>query len=99
MSSDMGREDFKGWGGFDKLVDRYESRFTIEILLPSDIEHLKSATDREKANTHAHPGMRDQKAQELRWRCLDTLLSEDDEMDEKRERYRRYFEFIKMKLF
>jgi hypothetical protein len=99
MSSDMGREDFTGWGGFDKLVDMYESRFTIEILLPSDIEHLKRATDREKANTHARPKMRDQKAQELRWRCLDTLLREDDEMDEERERYRRYFEFIKMKLF
>ena len=99
MSSAMGKEDFKGWGGFDKLVDIYESKFTIEILLPSDIEHLKSATDRDKANAHAHPKMRDQKSQELRWRSLDTLLKEEDGMDEERGRYRRYFEFIKMKLF
>lgn len=74
-------------------------KFTIEILLPSDIEHLKSATDRDKANAHAHPQMRDQKSQELRWRSLDTLLKEEDGMDEERERYQRYFEFIKMKLF
>ena len=43
--------------------------------------------------------MRDQKLQELRWRLLDTLLEEEDEMDEERGRYQRYFEFIKMKLF
>ena len=43
MSSAMGKEDLKGWGGFDKLVDMYENKFTVEILLPSDIEHLKSA--------------------------------------------------------
>ena len=98
MSTAMGK-DLKGWGGFDELVDKYEKKFTIEILLPSDIEHLKSATDRDKANAHAHPQMRDQKSQELRWRSLDTLLKEEDGMDEERERYQRYFEFIKMKLF
>jgi len=98
MSSAMGKEDFKEWGGFDQLVDTYTSKFTIEILLPSDIERLKSATDRDKANAHAHPKMRDRKSQELRWRSLDSLLKEDPEMDEERARYQRYFEFIKMKL-
>jgi hypothetical protein len=99
MSSAMGKEDFREWGGFNQLVDVYENKFIIEILLPSDIQHLKSATDREKANTHAHPNMRDPKSQELRWRSLDALLEEEDGMDEERGRYRRYFEFIKMNLF
>lgn len=99
MSSAMGKEDFKGWGGFDQLVDTYTRKFVIEILLPSDIEHLKSATDRDKANAYAHPKIRDLKAQELRWRSLDSLLKEDPEMDEERARYKRYFEFVKMKLF
>ena len=45
MSRAMGKEDFKGWGGIDKPVDMYESKFKIEILLPTDIEHLKSASD------------------------------------------------------
>ena len=59
MSSRLGKRDFKGWGNLETLVNEYEAKKTIEILLPRDIENLKTAKDRTTAYKFAHPDVND----------------------------------------
>ena len=50
----------------------------------------------ENDNAHAHPNMRDQKSQELRWRSLNTLLKEEDGMHEEHRKYSfgQFFSYV-----
>ena len=86
------------WGSFQTLVNEYEAKKTIEILLPSDIDNLKIAKDRTTANKFAHPDVKDEETTELLWKALDEGLEEAGE-EETRHEYRRYYDFIKMYLF
>jgi len=90
----MNEEDVKAWPSFEVLVNECSDNNTIDILTPSDLDHLRKATDRATANSHAHPDLKDKKAAELRWKALDARLEEDG-MIEERERYKRYYEFAK----
>jgi hypothetical protein len=98
MSSRLGKRDYKGWASFEALVNEYEAKKTIEILLPSDIENLKTAKDRTIANKFAHPDVNDEVTTELLWKVLDEGLEEAGE-EEMRQEYRRYYDFVKKYLF
>lgn len=94
MSTIMNVEDVKAWSSFEMLVDEYSGNNTVDILTSRDLDHLKKATDRATANSHAHPDLKDKRAAELRWKALDARLEEDG-MVEERERYKRYYEFAR----
>jgi hypothetical protein len=94
MSTSMNVEDVKAWSSFEKLVDAYSGNNTVDILTSSDLDHLKNATDRTRANSYAHPDLKDKKAAELGWKALDDMLEEDGKVEE-RKRYKRYYEFAR----
>ena len=98
MSSRLGKKDYKGWASFETLVNEYEAKNTIEILLPGDIENLKTAKDRTVANKFAHPDVNDKVTTELLWKAFDEGLEEAGE-EEVRQEYRRYYDFVREFLF
>lgn len=98
MSSRLGKKDYKGWASFETLVNEYEAKKTIEILLPRDIENLKTAKDRTTANKFALPDVNDEVTTELLWKALDEGLEEAGEEEMKQE-YRRYYDFVREYLF
>ena len=55
MAKDLGRDDPKSWPSYKDLVDKYVAKCDVNILTANDFHHLREATHRETANTHAHP--------------------------------------------
>ena len=82
----------KEWPPFSDLVSDYEETYSADILTDTDLHHLRSATNRTRANDLVHPGFKDFEAVRMSWRGLDARLAADG-LEEERLRYRRYYQF------
>jgi hypothetical protein len=92
MSNALDVSDPKEWPSFENLVTEYENTFDVDILTKTDLDHLRAATDRTKANGLVYPDLTDFKATQLSWRALYARLEEEGK-EEEQGRYRRYYQF------